>query len=473
MSPSDRPVKASVLVVDDETYVRESLATLLGRRGYEIRTAGGYDEALKTESIEGVDAVVTDLKMPGRGGAELLAKLREMEPDLPVIVLTGHGTIASAVECLKAGAADYLLKPVEPDELTVVLERALGRRDLERELDFLRSEQGPGRPVGGPAGETGGAGDADLPLGESEGWRQVLRMAEMVAATDTAVLLLGESGTGKEEVAKLIHRRSRRAGGPFVPVNCAAIPTELFESEFFGHKRGAFTGALDDRVGRFKVAHRGTLFLDEINSLPATAQAKVLRVLQDGRFERVGDSRPTAVDVRLISASNSDLSSEVEAGRFRADLFYRINVMTIHLPPLRERREDVPLLAEAFLRELSVQVGKRVTGIAPDARAALRAYSWPGNVRELKNVVERGVVLESGDELRVSSLPADLARAADRAAGELPDLNLRQSLLSEERRLIESALDRADGVRRKAAEMLGIDERNMSYFLKKHGIGRG
>jgi transcriptional regulator with GAF, ATPase, and Fis domain len=298
-------------------------------------------------------------------------------------------------------------------------------------------------------------------------------MAEMVAGTDTAVLLLGESGTGKEEVAKLIHRRSRRADGPFVPVNCAAIPSELFESEFFGHKRGAFTGAMDDRVGRFKVAHRGTLFLDEINSLPATAQAKVLRVLQDGRFERVGDSRPTSVDVRLISASNSDLSSEVEGGRFRADLFYRINVMTIHLPPLRERREDVPLLAEAFLRELSAQVGKRVTGIAPDARAALQAYSWPGNVRELKNVIERGVVLESGDELRAGSLPADLARAADRAAGELPDLNLRQSLLTEERRLIESALDRADGVRRKAAEMLGIDERNMSYFLKKHGIGKG
>ncbi len=458
------PVKASVLIVDDETYVRESLATLLGRRGYEVRTAGGYDEALATESLDGVDAVVTDLKMPGKDGAALLARLREIEPDLPVIVLTGHGTIASAVDCLKAGAADYLLKPVEPDELTVVLERALGRRGLERELDFLRSE----KAARGPAADSD---DPDLPLGESEGWRQVLRMAEMVAATDTSVLLLGESGTGKEEVAKLIHRRSRRAGGAFVPVNCAAIPTELFESEFFGHKRGAFTGALDDRVGRFKVAHRGSLFLDEINSLPATAQAKVLRVLQDGRFERVGDSRPTAVDVRLISASNSDLAAEVEAGRFRADLFYRVNVMTIHLPPLRERREDVPILAEAFLRDLSAQIGKPVAGIASDARAALQAYSWPGNVRELKNVIERGVVLEGSDRLRAASLPVEIARAAQRADGELPDLNLRQSLLTEERRLIESALERAGGIRRKAAEMLGIDERNMSYFLKKHGIG--
>jgi DNA-binding NtrC family response regulator len=447
-------VHANVLVVDDEAYVRDSLATLLGRRGYDVRTAGGYDEALATESLDGVDAVVTDLKMSGKGGTALLHRLREIEPDLPVIVLTGHGTVPSAVECLKAGAADYLLKPVEPDELVMVLERALGRRGLERELEFLRGDGTPPREDGAP-------------LGESDSWRQVLRMAEMVAATDTAVLLLGESGTGKEEVAKYVHRRSRRSGAAFVPVNCAAIPTELFESEFFGHKRGSFTGALEDRVGRFKVAHRGTLFLDEINSLPAVAQAKVLRVLQDGRFERVGDSRPTAVDVRLISASNSDLSSEVEAGRFRADLFYRVNVMTIHLPPLRERREDVPVLAEAFLRDLSGQLGKPVRALERDALAALQSYSWPGNVRELKNVLERGVVLEPGDRLRVSSLPVDLVRAAE----EGPDLNLRQSLLAEERRLLESALERAGGIRRRAAEMLGIDERNMSYFLKKHGIG--
>jgi len=450
----NQTVLANVLLVDDEAYVRDSLATLLGRRGYEVRTAASYDEALATKSLDGVDAVVTDLKIPGRDGTALLHRLREIEPDLPVIVLTGHGTVPSAVECLKSGAADYLLKPVEPDELVMVLERALGRRGLERELEFLRADGVPPR-------------DDGAPLGESESWRQVLTMAEMVAATDTAVLLLGESGTGKEEVAKYIHRRSRRASAAFVPVNCAAIPTELFESEFFGHKRGSFTGALEDRVGRFKVAHRGTLFLDEINSLPAVAQAKVLRVLQDGRFERVGDSRPTSVDVRLISASNSDLSSEVEAGRFRADLFYRVNVMTIHLPPLRERREDVPVLADAFLRELSAQLGKPVRSLAADALAALQAYSWPGNVRELKNVLERGVVLEPGDRLRASSLPADLVRSAD----EGPDMNLRQSLLAEERRLLESALERAGGVRRRAAEMLGIDERNMSYFLKKHGIG--
>ncbi|HLE82706.1 MAG TPA: sigma-54 dependent transcriptional regulator, partial [Thermoanaerobaculia bacterium] len=310
MTARKSSVSATVLIVDDEAYVRDSLATLLGRRGYDVRTAGGAEEALKTGSLDGVDAVVTDLKMPGEDGTALLRRLAEVEPRLPVVVLTGHGTVPSAVECLKLGAADYLLKPVDPDELVVVLERAVGRRGLERELEFLRSA-GAGRGDG----HGDGRGDDHLPrpLGDSEAWRQVLAMAEMVAPTDTAVLLLGESGTGKEEVAKHIHRLSRRASAPFVPVNCAAIPTELFESEFFGHKRGSFTGALDDREGRFKVAHRGTLFLDEVNSLPAVAQAKVLRVLQDGRFERVGDSRATAVDVRLISASNSDLSGEVEA----------------------------------------------------------------------------------------------------------------------------------------------------------------
>ena len=453
-----RKVSATVLVVDDEAYVRDSLATLLGRRGFDVRTAGGYDEALGSGSLDGVDAVVTDLKMPGKDGTALLQRLSEVAPRLPVIVLTGHGTVPSAVECLKVGAADYLLKPVDPDELLVVLERAMGRRELEREIEFLRAT-GDGR------GSAEGDGPP-RPLGESESWRQVLAMAEMVAPTDTAVLLLGESGTGKEEVAKYVHRLSRRAGAPFVPVNCAAIPTELFESEFFGHKRGSFTGALEDRDGRFKVAHRGTLFLDEVNSLPPVAQAKVLRVLQDGRFERVGDSRPTAVDVRVMSASNSDLSTEVEAGRFRADLFYRINVMTIHLSPLRERREDVPVLAEAFLREIAAQLGKPMRGISKEALAALQAYDWPGNVRELRNVLERGVVLEPGPELRAVSLPTDVARAAENG----PDLNLRASLQAEERRLLETALERAGGVRRRAAEMLGVDERNMSYFLKKHGL---
>ncbi len=458
---------ATVLVVDDETYVRESLAALLARRGCDVRTASSVREALTDEMLDGLDVVVSDLKMPGEDGGELLRRLGGIAPDLPVIVLTGHGTVRSAVDCLKAGAAEYLLKPVDPDELVLVLERTLGQAGLRREVELLRRGGDAAFQSSSDGGASGAAAGGPAPLGESAAWRRVLEMAETVAPTDTAILLLGESGTGKEEVAKHIHRLSRRADGPFVPINCAAIPTDLFESEFFGHKRGAFTGALQDRVGRFKVAHRGTLLLDEIDSLPAPAQAKVLRVLQDGRFERVGDSRPTTSDVRLISATNSDLQGAVEEGTFRTDLYYRINVMTIHLPPLRERPEDVPILAEAFLRPVAAQVGKRIRGIEPDAVEALQSYRWPGNVRELRNVVERGVVLESSERLRRRSLPEEVRRSD--AGG--PPLDLRGSLLAEERRLLETALERAGGVRRRAAEMLGIDERNVSYFLKKHGLG--
>jgi DNA-binding NtrC family response regulator len=453
------PLLATVLVVDDEVYVRESLAAILKRRGCEVRSASGTEEALRPESLDGLDAVITDLKMPGRDGLDLLKSLRERAPDLPVLVLTGHGTVSSAVECLKLGAADYLLKPVDPDELLLVLQRTLGQASLRREVELLRS----GPATAGPSPREDGK-----PLGVSDAWRRVLEMAELVAPTDTAVLLIGESGTGKEEVAKFIHRKGERSGGPFVPVNCAAIPGELFESEFFGHKRGAFTGALEDRVGRFKVADGGTLLLDEIDSLPAPAQAKVLRVLQDGRFERVGDSRTSASDVRLISATNTDLGAAVEEGRFRADLYYRINIMTIHLPPLRERPEDVPILAEAFLERARTHVGKPVRGFEAETEKLLRSYSWPGNVRELRNVIERGVVLETSERLTPGSLPEDLRRP-----GAPPtDLNLRASLRAEERRLLETALDRSGGVRRRAAELLGIDERNLSYYLKKHDLGK-
>ncbi len=453
------PLLATILVVDDEVYVLESLAAILKRRGCDVRTATSYDEALRPESLDGVDAVITDLKMPGRDGVELLEELGERAPDVPAVVLTGHGTVSSAVECLKLGAADYLLKPVDPDELVLVLERVLGQASLQREVELLRS---------GPAAAASPADRRRRPLGESDAWRSVLEMAELVAPTDTAVLLLGESGTGKEEVAHYIHRRGERSAGPFVPVNCSAIPSELFESEFFGHKRGAFTGALEDRVGRFKVADRGTLFLDEVDALPASAQAKVLRVLQDGRFERVGDSRPSSSDVRLISATNSDLAAAVEDGRFRPDLYYRINVMTIHLPPLRERPEDIPILAEAFLERARAQVGKPVHGIEPGTLELLRRYSWPGNVRELRNVIERGVVLETSGALRPDCLPEDLHRSGRTAGG----LELRASLRAEERRLLETALARAGGVRRRAAALLGIDERNLSYYLKKHDLGR-
>jgi two-component system response regulator HydG len=372
------------------------------------------------------------------------------------VVLTGHGTVTSAVDCMRAGAADYLLKPVDADELTLVVQRVLDGRGLAREVSYLRQAA---------------AGPGEGPVGVSAAWREVVDLLRLAAPATTTVLLIGESGTGKEEAARLLHRLSNRSGGPFVSVNCAAIPVELFESEFFGHRRGAFTGAGADREGRFQVAHRGTLFLDEVDALPLLAQAKILRVLQDGCFERVGESRPTRVDVRVVCATNADLEEEVAAGRFRSDLFYRVHVMPIAIPPLRERPEDIAPLAEAFLAELSARMGRRVDRLAPAALRALEAYSWPGNVRELRNIIERAILLETGSEVRPESLRL---RAADMVSSAPPgvdgDVHLRSNLLREERRLLERALERSGGVKRQAAALLGIDERNLGYFLRKHGL---
>lgn len=449
--------RGSLLIVDDEPYVRESLVSVLRRHSYNVRTANSADEALGQGTLEGVDAVITDLRMPGQDGLGLLRRLAESEPATPVIVLTGYGTVPSAVECMKAGAYDYLLKPASPEALLLVLDRAISQSRMRRELEYFRSGRGA-QPV------------RRGPLGVSQGWKQVLEMVEATAPADTSVLLIGESGTGKEEVAQLLHQKSHRARGPFVRVNCAAIPLDLFESEFFGHRRGAFTGAVSDREGRFRVAHRGTIFMDEIDSMPEAAQMKVLRVLQDGVFERVGDSHSTLVDVRVIAASNVDLEQEVEAGRFRRDLFYRINVMTLHLPPLRERREDIPVLAESFLGEFTARFGKPMNSIHPDTLGILNSYHWPGNIRELRNVIERAVLLEKSNQLLPSSLPFDPRQQSQ--AGERADLNLRSRLAAEERSALSEALRRSGGVRREAARLLGIDERNLSYFLKKHGLGR-
>jgi len=453
--------RGTLLLVDDEAYVRDSLARVLRRRGFVVRTAASAPEALTAENLAGADAAITDLRMPGADGLALLTELLAREPGLPVVVLTGHGTVPSAVECMKAGAFDYLLKPADPEELVLILERALTEAGRRRELDYLRRRDRQGTP-------------SRRPLGESRGWLRAIELAEAAAPHPTPVLLLGETGVGKEVLARYIHEASPRRGEAFVTVNCAAVPAELFESEFFGHRRGAFTGAVADREGRFRVAHRGTLFLDEINSLPLPAQAKVLRVLENGHFERVGESRSTTVDVRLLCASNADLATEVEAGRFREDLLYRIAVFTVPIPPLRERPEDLPILARAFLRELAGRLGKEVRELAPETLERLTAWSWPGNVRELRNVLERGVLLEQGERLRPESLPFHLREegrthpAGGPAAGA--DLNLRDTLAATEKSLLREALERAGGVRREAARLLGVDERNLAYFLKKHGL---
>jgi DNA-binding NtrC family response regulator len=452
VSDAPRP-RGRILVVEDETYVRDSLGEILRSRGYDVDTAASPPAAVASLERAPVDVVLSDLKMPAGGGLELLKHIRGAWPELPVVILTGFGTVGSAVECLKAGASDYVLKPADPDALEVALERAIESRSLKREVAYLR--------------RTDAGGDERDPVGVSAAWLATIQKVRAAAATDATVLLTGESGTGKEVLARLVHRWSRRSRAPYVRVNCAATPIEMWESEFFGHRKGSYTGATADRDGRFVLAHRGTLFMDEVGAMPAPAQAKMLRVLQDGEFDRLGDERPTRVDVRLVAATNSDLEADVKAGRFRQDLFYRLNVVRIDVPALRNRREDVAPLAERFVQELSERLGRPAPVIGTTTLATLSAYPWPGNVRELRNVIERGLILSPGDSLEVDLPPAEADGTAE--AGDA-GLNLRVALARRERELLLEALRQSDGVRKEAARLLGIDQRNLGYYLNKHAI---
>jgi two-component system, NtrC family, response regulator AtoC len=453
-----RPARGRVLVVEDEGYVRTSLGELLGQRGFDVDLSGSVADAFASVARSPVDVILTDLRMPGGDGLDLVKKMQAAYPHVGVVVLTGQGTIASAVECIKAGASDYILKPADPDALEIALERALRTRALQREVDYLRGGEGA---------------DDEAPVGNSPVWRKVMETVRSAAASDATVLLLGESGTGKELVARQIHRLGRRSKGPYVRVNCAAIPLEMWESEFFGHRRGSFTGAVADREGRFRLAHRGTLFMDEIADMPLAAQAKILRVLQDGEFDRVGDERPTRVDVRVVAATNSDIDALVADRRFRQDLFYRLNVVRIELPPLRDRGDDIPLLARRFAREVAARLGRQEPVILKEVLADLMAYSWPGNVRELRNVIERALILDPGATLASLDLPPVEGLAVPTATAAAPDgddLNIRSVVARREKEVVIEALRRSKGVRKEAARLLGIDQRNLAYYLRKHGI---
>jgi DNA-binding NtrC family response regulator len=453
-------MRGRVLVVEDEAYVRDSLALILRARGFDVSASASVDEALERLARAPVDVVLSDLKMPKKDGLELVRRLQALSPDVPVLILTGHGTVASAVECLKAGATDYILKPVEPDALELSLGRALEARALRREVRYLRSA-------------VAGAGGSETAIGESAAWKRVLAMVQAAAPTDSGVLLTGESGTGKELLARRLHAQSARASGPFVKVNCAAVPLEMWESEFFGHRKGSFTGAQSDRDGRFQLADRGTLLLDEVGAMPAAGQAKLLRAIQDGEFERLGDEQATRVDVRVVASTNSDLEADVQRGRFRADLFYRLNVVRITVPPLRERKEDIPPLARHFIGEIATRLGREAPELPAVAVARLAAYHWPGNVRELRNAVERAMILDPSHGLESLDLaqegaPLPLAAAAAPTADR--ELNLRESLNRLERELLLEAQRRAGGVRKEAARLLGIDPRNLAYYLHKHDL---
>jgi DNA-binding NtrC family response regulator len=454
--PSDARSKGRILVVEDEAYVRESLGAILQGRGYEAILVDGVESAKETLRKSTVDLVLTDLNMPAGGGIEVVKRVHAESADTPVIVLTGFGTVGSAVECLRAGASDYILKPADPDALEVAFERALRRRSLEMEVDYLRGPQGP---------------ESGLPVGESAAWLRVLQMVRAAAPTDSTVLLLGESGTGKELLARLVHRLSRRVEAPFVEVNCAAVPVDVWESEFFGHRRGSFTGAIADRHGRFRLADKGTLFVDEIGAMPHEAQAKLLRAIQEGEFHRLGDEQPTRVDVRIVAATNSNLEADIASGRFRQDLYYRLNVLRIDVPPLRDRPSDIPLLARFFVAEVAQRLGRKPPALPEGTLEEMQAYPWPGNVRELRSVIERSLILdpEGGlGNLDLSPVHGSGPGSAAPQAGD--DLTLRTALGRTERSMVIEALRRAGGVRKEAARLLGIDQRNMGYYLRKHGI---
>jgi DNA-binding NtrC family response regulator len=443
-----------ILVVDDEEKMRRILQLVLRQEGYAIDLAEDGRRAQDLLKAGRFDAVITDLKMPEGDGMTLLRAVGELDPDLPVVVLTAYGTIPSAVQAMKEGAVDYLLKPIDNEALKLVVTKAIAAGRLRRENRYLRQEVERRYPL------------ADF-VGVSSTMREALRLSQQVAKTSSTVLLMGESGTGKELLARAIHAWSPRATASFIAVSCSALTDTLLESELFGHEKGAFTGAHRTRPGRFELADGGTLFLDEVGEMSPAVQVKLLRVLQERSFERVGGTHQLQVDVRVIAATNRDLARAMEEGRFRRDLFYRLNVFPITLPPLRERPEDIPLLAQHFLSRFSSEMGKPIEGISEAAISYLQHHPWPGNVRELENVMERAVILARGPKIT----PRDLVipgQAAEPLDVSIPLQGLSLEVL--ERRLIERALEMAKGNQSQAARLLGLTRHALRYRMEKHGL---
>ena len=447
----------SILLVDDETKILNALGSALRNDGHEVITTADPREARRLLSQRLFDVLVVDNLMPELSGLDLIRELdAAASPDRPqVIMMTAHATVESAIEAMKLGAFDYLQKPFEIDELLVVVNRALDHQRLRTEHRYLISER-----------------DADFNqyglIGRSRRMQDVIHTAQIVAATKSTVLITGETGTGKEMVARAIHYHSPQRDMPLIKVNCAAIPETLLESELFGHMRGAFTGATTSKKGKFALADGGTIFLDEIGTMSQALQAKLLRVVQEREFEPLGSERTQKVDVRVIAASNRDLRQMVGEGKFQEDLYYRLNVIPIHIPPLRERREDIPPLVEHFVAKHASRAGKRIEGLGPGVLEQLQSAEWAGNVRELENTVERAVVL-SPHPIIQSDVIRILGASASAGSG-LPSTNLRQNLDWAERETVRRALDAAGGVKKDAAEAMGISQRALSYYLAKHRV---
>jgi two-component system response regulator PilR (NtrC family) len=451
---------ARILVVDDERSMQEFLEILLRRDGHDVVVCGSASEATVALESDDFDLVISDIRMPGMSGIELLDHVKSTSPETLVVLITAHGTTESAVEAMKAGAHDYLTKPCSVDEIRLVVQKAVEKRELSHENQVLRRQ----------------IQDRAIPatvMGRSPQMAEVFDLVRQVAPARTNVLVSGESGTGKELVARALHSLSDRRGRAFVAVNCGAIPENLLESELFGHVKGAFTGAVTDKMGLFEVADGGTLFLDEIGEMPFALQVKVLRAIQSRTFKRVGGTKDVHVDVRIVAATNRKLDEEVRAGRFREDLYYRLNVIEIVLPPLRERPEDVPQLVQHFLRKFSAELGKETPEVDAAVLSRLEAYDYPGNVRELENILERAVTLSRNGRVELECLPSVVREGARKVvSGRLPEVpvDLDGLLADYERSLIGIALERTAGVKKHAARILGISFRSLRYRLEKLGL---
>lgn len=447
-----RKFRATILVADDEASTRSGLSSLLKGEGFAVDLAASGYEALSKLEASVPDVLVTDMRMPGIDGLMLLEKARELHPELIVVMMTAFGGVETAVKAMRMGAEDYLTKPLQIDELVLVLERALERRSLRREATELRARLSERLKI-------------DNLVGRSPAMQSVRRVIEQVAPTRASVLITGESGTGKELVAQAIHENSSRARAPFIKLHCAALAESLLESELFGHEKGAFTGANARREGRFFMADGGTLFLDEIGEISPAVQVKLLRFLQERTFERVGGNDVIKVDVRMIAATNRDLKAEVAAGRFREDLFYRLNVVNIEVPPLRARPGDVLELAHTFLARFSKENQKAISGFDPEALSILTSHKWPGNVRELENMIERAVVMCSSDRISAANLPTAL-NAETRGGMKLPGATMAEL----ERHAILTTLEASGGSTVRAARILGISVRKIQYKLREYGV---
>jgi DNA-binding NtrC family response regulator len=442
-----------VLIVDDEADSRDALAELTQRWGYDVQTASDGTEALRRAIEWHPDVILTDLVMPNMDGLWLLRALRAELPDCPVVLLTGRGTIQTAVQAIKEGAYDFIEKPLEVPRLRIVLERALEKKETMREVQLLR------RRIAALAPGT------DM-IGSGPAMQRVFDLVKKVSPSNASVVIAGESGTGKEIVARAIHNLSPRKDKPFVALNCSAIPATLIESELFGYERGAFTGADQRRLGNFELAHNGTLFLDEIGELPLELQAKFLRVLEERKIRRLGGRSEVEIDVRVICATNRDLKEEIRRGRFREDLYFRLHVFTILLPPLKERREDIPLLVHHFIEKYNGETGKRVQGVSPAALGVLQGYAWPGNIRELRNTVERAMILADGDVIGEEHLPPDMHGSRPEAATLRVPLGI--PLEKVEKEYILASLQKNGGNKARTAEGLGVSEKTLYNKLNRY-----